>query len=118
MYNYFMLMGRVVKEPEVKDFGEGKKMVNLRLAVARSFKNSNGEIETDFFNIVFWEFLVDYIIDNIQKGQPVLIKGRLQNAQEALASGYVLTYPTLIGERIMFFNSKSHNDSDLESEKK
>ncbi len=113
-----MLMGRVVKEPEVKDYGEGKRVINLKLAVSRSFKNSNGEVETDFFNIVFWEFLVDYIVDNIKKGQPVLVKGRLQNTQEVLANGYNLTYPTLIGERIMFFTNKPHSDGDSDNEQK
>ena len=91
-----MLMGRLVKDPEVKEVGEGKRVMNVRL-----------EYDTDFITIVFWEYLIDYAIDNLKKGQPVLIKGRMQTNKEELANGYQLAYPSLIGERIMFFNSQN-----------
>lgn len=104
MYNYFMLMGRLVADPEVKELAEGKKVMNVRLAVARGFQNIKGEYETDFFTIVFWDYLVDYAKDNLKKGLPVLIKGRIQTTKAEMAGGYILNYPTLIGERIMFFN--------------
>ncbi len=104
MYNYFMLLGRLVNDPEIKELAEGKRVMNIRLAVSRSYQNTKGEYDTDFFTIVFWDFLADYAADNLKKGQPVLIKGRMQNSNEKLANGYQLTYPSLIGERIMFFN--------------
>ncbi|MDE5714842.1 MAG: single-stranded DNA-binding protein [Anaeroplasmataceae bacterium] len=105
MYNYFMLMGRLVVDPEVKELSDGKKVMNVRLAVSRGFQNLKGEYETDFFTIVFWDYLVDYAKDNLKKGLPVLIKGRIQTTKAEMANGYNLTYPTLIGERIMFFNN-------------
>ncbi len=107
MYNYFMLMGRLVKEPEVKELGEGKRVMNVKLAVSRGFQNSKGEYETDFFTIVFWDYLIDYALDHLKKGQPILIKGRMQTAKEDLANGFTLSYPTLVGERIMFFNQST-----------
>ena len=111
-----MLMGRVVKEPEVKEFGDGKRVLNLRLAVARGFKNMNGEIETDFFNISFWEFLVDIAKDRLKKGQPVVVKGRIQTSSTELANGYNLKVPTLVGERIMFFDNDVQVPADKEVE--
>ncbi len=51
-------MGRLVKDPEVKEVGEGKRVMNVRLAVSRSFQNTKGEYDTDFFTIVFWEYLI------------------------------------------------------------
>lgn len=108
-----MLMGRLVKEPEVKELPEGKRVMNVKLAVGRGFQNSKGEYETDFFSIVFWDYLIDFAKDNLKKGQPVLVKGRMQTNKEELSSGYNLSYPTLIGERIMFFNtvSSAHNEA-------
>ena len=106
MYNYFMLMGRLAKDPEVKELADGKRVMNLRLAVTRSFQNSKGEYDTDFFTIVFWDYLIEFAQENLKKGHPVLIKGRLQTNKEELANGYQLSYPTLVGERIIsFFNS-------------
>lgn len=107
MYNYFMLMGRLVKDPEVKDLGDGKRVMNIRLAVGRGFQNTKGEYETDFFNIVFWDYLIDFAQENLKKGQPVLVKGRIQTNKEALANGYQLNYPVLTGERIIYFNNSN-----------
>lgn len=102
-----MLMGRLVKDPDVKELADGKRVMNIRLAVSRGFQNSNGEYDTDFFNITFWDYLIDYAVDNLKKGQPVLIKGRMQMTKEEHAKGFQITYPILIGERIMFFNHSS-----------
>lgn len=102
-----MFVGRLAKEPEVVNFPDGKRVVNITLAVSRSFKNTKGEIETDFFSIAFWEFLVDYITENLKVGMGLVIKGRIQNTPRELANGYVLQTPTLIGERLMFFESLS-----------
>ena len=99
-------MGRVVKEPEVSKVGDGKRVINLRIAVSRSFKNVNGEIETDFFSVAFWDFQIDFIMDNLKKGMPVLIKGRLQmGPPQEIASGHIISFPTIIGERIMLFTN-------------
>ena len=105
MYNYFMLMGRLVKDPEVKELTDGKRVMNLRLAVNRSFQNTKGEYDTDFFTIVFWDYLIEFAQENLKKGQPVLIKGRLQTNKEELSNGYQLSYPTLVGERIFSFSN-------------
>ena len=48
MLNQAVLVGRIVKEPELKTTESGKKVSNITLAVPRSFKNSNGEYDTDF----------------------------------------------------------------------
>ena len=103
MYNYFMFVGRLAKEPEIVNFEDGKRVVNISIAVARSFKNSKGEIETDFFSVAFWDYLVDFVLENIKVGMFISIKGRIQTTPNTLANGYVLQTPTLIGERLMFF---------------
>ena len=96
-----MLVGRLAKEPEEVIFEENKKVINLTLAVSRGFKNTNGEIETDFFTIKVWGFILDSIIDNINVGNVVCVKGRIQNYPVELASGHSLPMPTLIGERVI-----------------
>ena len=50
MLNQAVLVGRIVKEPELKITESGKKVSNITLAVPRSFKNSNGEYDTDFIS--------------------------------------------------------------------
>ena len=102
-----MLMGRLVKDPEVKELADGKRVMNLKLAVNRSFQNMKGEYDTDFFTIVFWDYLIEFAQENLKKGQPILVKGRLQTQKEELANGYQLAYPTLVGERIFSFSNSN-----------
>ena len=71
MYNYFMLIGIVYKELEVKVTKNGKRYVKIPLLVARSFKNPDGQYDADLFHIYFWESLIDFIKDNIKKGQKI-----------------------------------------------
>lgn len=59
MLNNVVLVGRVVRQPELSETLEGRKVSTITLAVTRSFKNSlSGEYETDFINITLWEDIV------------------------------------------------------------
>lgn len=48
MLNNVILVGRLVKDPEAVETESGKTVSKITLAVARAFKNMNGEYETDF----------------------------------------------------------------------
>lgn len=48
MLNQLVLVGRLVKKPELKEAENKKKYTFITLAVPRSFKNVNGEYDTDF----------------------------------------------------------------------
>jgi len=49
------LVGRLVKDPELIETENNKKLSNITLAIPRSFKNMNGEYETDFINCILWD---------------------------------------------------------------
>ncbi len=95
MYNYFMLIG-VVEEPKIEELGDGKRKCTIKLSVTRNFPNSQGEYVADVLDIVFCDFMIPYIEDNIDKGMPITVKGRMQTSGQGIV---------LIGERIMFFNN-------------
>lgn len=48
MLNQTVIVGRLVSDPELRETDGGKKVTNVTLAVPRSFKNVNGEYDTDF----------------------------------------------------------------------
>ena len=77
MLNYAVLVGRIAKEPELKDTDKGK-VSNITLAVPRSFKNSNGEYDTDFISCVLWKGIAESTVQYCKKGDLVGVKGRIQ----------------------------------------
>ena len=112
MYNHFMLMGRLVKDPEFVEFDDGKKVMNINLAVRKSFKNIDGEYETEFYRISFWEYQLEQYKAYLKTGMAVFVKGRMQNTVETLMNGYEISYHTLVGERLVYFTSPKATISD------
>ena len=54
MLNQVILVGRLVKTPELFVAETGNKGSIITLAVGRAFKNINGEYDTDFLDCTLW----------------------------------------------------------------
>ena len=124
MYNYFMLIGIVYDNIELKTSKNGKKYVKIPMVVSRGFKNSNGEYDADFFHIFVWEALADIASENFKKGSKIGIKGRIQARWVTLQDETVIPAYNLVAERLIYFDSKEnveeyegkiHIDQDEES---
>lgn len=74
MLNQTVIVGRIARDPELRETENGKKVTNVTLAVPRSFKNSNGEYETDFINCVLWKGIAESTVEYCHKGDLVGIK--------------------------------------------
>jgi single-strand DNA-binding protein len=76
--NSVQLIGRLGKDPEVKDFGE-KKKASFSIATTDSYKNQNGEKieDTQWHNIVIWGKLADVAGKYLKKGSEVVVEGKL-----------------------------------------
>lgn len=109
MYNYFMLVGVVTNDIELLEVGDGKKVVNLNLAVQRDFQNSEGGYNTDYFRVSCWEFVADVAKECLKKGTKVAIKGRMVTKKMEIAEKSYYT-TELYGERIIAFSNKSSYD--------
>lgn len=80
MLNQIVIVGRLVKDPELIETETGKKVTNITLAVPRSFKNPDGEYDTDFINCTLWTGVAESTTEYCHKGDLLGIKGRLQTS--------------------------------------
>ena len=98
--NSVQLIGRLGKDPEVKEFGE-KKKATFSIATSDSYKNQKGEKieDTQWHNVVIWGKLAGIAEKYLKKGAEVAIEGKLVHR----------TYETDKGER-KFFTEVSVND--------
>lgn len=76
--NKIVLLGRLVRDPEVRYTTTGKVVCQFTLAVDRPFTNQDGQKEADFINIVVWGKVGELAGNSLAKGHRVLIDGRLQ----------------------------------------
>jgi single-strand DNA-binding protein len=78
MINQIVLVGRLVFEPELRTTESGRSLSRIRLAVDRSFKNSEGMYETDFIDCLLWKGIAETTTEYCTKGDLIGVKGRLQ----------------------------------------
>ena len=77
MLNNISIMGRIVKDPEVRKTTSGKSVCTCTIANDRP-KSSNAEKETDFLEVTTWHGMADFIGKYFTKGKPIVVTGRLQ----------------------------------------
>lgn len=118
MLNQIVLVGRIARGPEQRETENGKKIVNITLAVPRSFKNVEGEYETDFLSCTLWDGVASNVNEYCKTGDLVGVKGRLSsNTYEK--DGQKHYSMEVIAEKVTFLTSKKDKEArDLEEGKK
>lgn len=76
--NSVQLIGRLGKDPEVKEFGKSKK-ASFSIATTDSYKNQKGDKieDTQWHNIVIWGKLAGIAEKYLKKGAEVAVEGKL-----------------------------------------
>ena len=105
MLNQVVIVGRLVKDPELVETESGKKVTNITLAVPRSYKNTDGEYDTDFVDCTLWTGVAESTSEYCHKGDLLGIKGRLQTSNYE-KDGEKKYKTTVIAEKITFLTSK------------
>ncbi len=85
--------------------GNNKKVSNITLAIPRSFKNMNGEYETDFINCVLWDSIAKSTVEYCRKGNIVGVKGRIQSKIVEKEDEDKKYYVEVVAEKITFLSS-------------
>ena len=114
MLNQIILVGRLVKDPEIVESEDGKKRSNVTLAIPRSFKNMNGEYESDFINCTLWDSIAKSTTEYCKKGDIVGVKGRLQSSTLEKEDGEKQFRMDVIAERVTFLSNKSKDGPNRE----
>ncbi len=76
--NRIILIGRLVRDVELRYTRSGLAVGNFTLAVDRPFTTQDGERETDFIDIVVWRKQAENCANFLGKGRLVAVEGRLQ----------------------------------------
>ena len=105
MLNQTVLVGRLVRDPELHESENGNKVTSITLAVPRSYKNMNGEYDTDFISCVLFKGIAVNASEYCHKGDLLGIKGRIQTRKvEDLESSKQVV--EVIAEKLTFLSSK------------
>ena len=59
MLNQVVMVGRIANEAELVETENNQKYMRILLAVPRSYKNTDGEYETDFIPVILWRGIAE-----------------------------------------------------------
>ena len=79
--NKVILVGRLGKEPEVRNLDNGAAVANFTIATSESYKDrTTGEKKeiTEWHNIVLWRGLAEIAQKYLHKGDMVYVEGKLR----------------------------------------
>jgi single-strand DNA-binding protein len=97
MLNQAVLVGRLNETPK---YEEGKNSI-IMLSVPRSYKNENGEYETDLIKVMISEQMAKNTVEYCKKGDLVGIKGKVVVKDDTM---YIL------GEKLTFLSSRKEEE--------
>jgi single-strand DNA-binding protein len=100
--NKVFLIGRLTRDPEIKNLPSGKMVCQVGLATDRFFTNKEGkkQQETEFHNIVLFGRLAEIASQYLKKGSLLFIEGRLRTRNWQDNSGNKKSRTEIIAERI------------------
>lgn len=79
-FNKVVLMGRITRDPELKQTPSGQTVCNFSVALNRSYKKDDEWVEnTDFVDVVAWGPLAERVSTRAVKGTNVLVEGELRS---------------------------------------
>ena len=109
MLNQVVLVGRIVKTPELRVTETGKKTTTVTLAVPRNYKNMNGEYDTDFLDCTLWTNIAENTTEYCQTGDMVGVKGRIQTRIIHNEDGSRKKKTEIVAEKVTFLAQSPNN---------
>lgn len=100
MVNRVVLIGRLVRDPELRTTSTGKSVCDFTLAVTKRIKPQDGSPDADFFRINAWGPQAEYVANYLHKGRLVAVDGRLQSRKYQTSDGQQREVVEIVAESV------------------
>ncbi len=111
--NKVILMGRLTRDPEMRQTQSGVAVCSFSIAVNRRFAKE-GQQNADFINCTAWRQQAEFICKYFQKGAMISVIGNLQSRSWENQEGKKQYATDVVVDEVYFTGSKteSHTVSD------
>ena len=107
MLNVIAIMGRLSRDPELRQTTTGKSVASFTLACSRGRKDANGKDLVDWIPVVAWEHTAEFVCKYFHKGSLIANDGRLQSRTYKDRDGNNRTAIEIVANNANFAGSKS-----------
>jgi single-strand DNA-binding protein len=104
MINNVTLVGRLTKDPNVRQTQSNVTVAQFTLAVDRNFTNAQGEREADFLNIVVFRKQAEQVGKYLAKGRLCGVEGRAQSRKYE-KDGQMVFVTEIVANSVQFLDS-------------
>lgn len=111
--NQVALVGRITKDPELRQLSEGRMQTSFILAINRNFKNTNGTIDADFISCSVWGKLATNVVKYCGKGSLIGVGGRLQSRSYEREDGRRVFVIEVVADEVRFLALKEREEKTL-----
>ena len=116
--NKVILIGNLTRDPELTETPSGVPVCRFAIAVSRDYADSQGNRETDFFNITTWRGKAETCVKYLKKGNKVAVFGSLQNRSYEDKDGIKRTVTDVIASDVEFLTPKQSEEESVVSVKR
>ena len=111
MINNVVLVGRLVRDPELRYTPSNQAVATFSLAVNRNFKSQNGEREADFINCVIWRQQAENLANWAKKGALIGITGRIQTRNYENQQGQRVFVTEVVADNFQLLESRKNREA-------
>lgn len=108
--NKVILIGRLVKDVELRKTQNGKSVVSYTLAVNRQIKQE-GQPDADFINCVAWNKTADLMEQYLHKGSLIGVEGRIQVRSYQDNNGKNVYVTEVLTDSVQFLEPRSNGQA-------
>lgn len=112
MLNHITLMGRMVKNPELRFTPQNTPVASFTIAVERDYQPGGSERQTDFIDCVAWRKTAEFVSKHFQKGSMAVVSGRLQIRDWTDREGGKRRSAEVVVDNIYFGESRRRESSE------
>lgn len=114
MLNKIILMGRLVRDPELNTTNSGIAVCKFTVAVNRPYVKDK-EQKADFINVTAWRGTAEFVSKYFNKGSIIIVEGKLQNNDYTDKDGVKHYSMQVMADGVNFGGGKSENTSQAEA---
>ncbi len=107
--NKVILIGRLVRDPELNTTSGGVSVCRFTVAVDRPYSSKEGERQADFLPVVAWRQVAEFVNKYFRKGSPCAITGSIRTGSYDAQDG-TKRYTTEIYADTVEFVPRNNDD--------
>ena len=113
MLNHIVIMGRMVRDPELRQLDNGTSVTSFSVAVERNYVDkTTNERQVDFLNVVAWRQTADFVCKYFHQGDMIALEGSLQSRKYTDKDGNNRIAIEIVASNISFCGGKNGGNAN------